>query len=335
MLMYSDSHNTTLKKKLRTSNIKLSMEIKPKKREELILLIQKKTAIFKYKLKTFYLAVSIFDMVVYKESIFQINPEAFELIALVSLLLAVKFDEDDANIPDLSDFGFVNYKSFYTVDEIRRCEVICLQILDYNLRIYTPFSYVYHLCLNGIIFSDECTFDEANNIILECSLPPKANMDKITSLEKLYKLCFDILEVVILSHNYMTFTPFKLACCIVGLARECYGFKMWTERMEKIYNVSLENDLKTCFEFVKSIFLSKPDIERINTTPVTKDEKKKILSAKETKVDIKMKIQESKNCSNRNVKHIQLNPTSKNTIDSLNYRGSFVKNVKNSKNKHN
>lgn len=255
--MHSDKYDWHHKKKLKIIHAKGSNDLKQKRREDLILLIQKKTAIFKYKLKTFYLAIAIFDTVLYKETIYQINPDSLELIALVSLLLAVKFDEDDANIPDLSDFGFINYKSFYTVDEIRRCEVLCLQILDYNLRIYTPFSYVYHLCLNGIIFSDECTFDEANNIVLESSLLPK-NADNISALEKLYKLCFDILEVIILGKNklkvdqkYMTYPPFQLACSIVSLARELYGFKPFTERMESIYNVRFENELKSCYDFAK------------------------------------------------------------------------------------
>jgi hypothetical protein len=201
MLMHSENFDWYEKQKTKAnSNKRLPTEIKPKKREEMILLIQKKTAIFKYKLKTFYLAVAIFDTILFKDSIYDINSDSFELIALVSLLLAVKFDEDDANIPDLSEFGFINYKSFYTVDEIRRCEVVCLQILEYNLQIYTPFSYVYYVCLNGIIFSDECTFDEANNVILECNLTPKAGSgDNISALEKMYKLCFDVLEKSILS----------------------------------------------------------------------------------------------------------------------------------------
>ena len=174
------------------------------KRQELILLIQRKTTMFNYKLKTFYLAVSILDQIMSIENTYNLE---YEIVALVSLLLAsnfmynlVKYDENDAIIPDLNDLGFINYKNFYTVDDIRRYEVICLHVINYNIIVNTPFFFIYNLCLNGIIFSDECIFDKNNQIILNCKLSAGLESPlKINCLDKLYKLCYDILEVVIFS----------------------------------------------------------------------------------------------------------------------------------------
>lgn len=184
---------------------KLSSEFRQKRRE-LIGLIQKKTAVFKYKLKTFYFAVSLLDRLILTEIFRSLEGEA---VALVCLLLAgklkiksVKFDEDDAIIPDLNDFGFINYKNFYTVDDLRQYEVTCLRLLDYNLKLNSPFNFLYFLCLNGIIFSDEVTLDQKGTYVLQCLLKENNlfTNNKLQGVDKLYRLCFDILEVIISSN---------------------------------------------------------------------------------------------------------------------------------------
>ena len=157
---------------------------------------------FKYKLKTFYLAVSILDQIMPNEN----TCLESEIVALVCLLLAsifvynlVKFDENDAIIPDLNDLGFVNYKNFYTVDDFKRYEVFCLLAIDYKINIYTPFNVLYSFCMNGIIFSDECGIDKHNSINLQCNLNEGSDSPLIINgIEKLYKLSFDILEIIIL-----------------------------------------------------------------------------------------------------------------------------------------
>ena len=57
------------------------------RRIELLTLIKKKTAILKYKLKTFYLAVSYLDTILLVHNYSNLD---LELVALVSLLLAGK-----------------------------------------------------------------------------------------------------------------------------------------------------------------------------------------------------------------------------------------------------
>jgi hypothetical protein len=178
-------------------------------------LIQRKTAMFKYKLKTFYLAVCLLDRILLTELFRTLEGEA---VALVCLLLAgkssvnkVKFDEDDAIIPDLNDFGYINYKHFFTVDDIRKYEVICLNILNYQLKINTPFNFLYSLCLNGIIFSDECCYDEKGNLILQCLIKDNVlSNNRLSGVDKLYRMCFDILEVVISSKPLYLLDRLKL-----------------------------------------------------------------------------------------------------------------------------
>lgn len=59
------------------------------KRCELIALIQRKTTMLKYKLKTFYLALYLLDHIIILENTTSLE---YEAVALVSLLLAGKYD---------------------------------------------------------------------------------------------------------------------------------------------------------------------------------------------------------------------------------------------------
>ena len=255
MVLEIDKKSNKIEKKNLTNNGYKQRRI------ELLTFIQKKTSNLKYKLKTFYLAVSYIDTILLTQNNFNVD---FELVALVCLLIAgkvnyyylVKFDEEDAIIPDFCDFGFINYKKFYTEEEIRRYEVMCLLLLDYNVKISTQYNFLYNLCLNGILFSDECAFDEVKNLKVIQPLPVKFN-EEMTNLEKLYKLSFDILEIVVfnkidsLDASYTNYSPFKIACAIIALVRDLYGFKNWNERLKNIYKIDFDTDLINSFKFIK------------------------------------------------------------------------------------
>lgn len=136
---------------------------------------------------------------------------------------------------------------------------MCLQILKHNIKLQTPFSYLYFLCLNGILFNEECLFDENNKIVMRSN--PLENLginNKLYGLDKLYRMCFDVLEIIILGKlliileiNYFKFPAFKLACSIVSIVRELFGYKPWNKRLEAIYKINFEKDLFKCYEFVK------------------------------------------------------------------------------------
>ena len=78
-----ESENTYNKDRVSMTNREYKI-----KRQELILLIQRKTTMFNYKLKTFYLAVSILDQIMSIENTYNLE---YEIVALVSLLLASNF----------------------------------------------------------------------------------------------------------------------------------------------------------------------------------------------------------------------------------------------------
>ena len=116
-------------------------------------------------------------------------------------IIIVKFCENNVIIPELKDLGYINDKIIYNVEEIVNYEVICLKIINYKINIYTPFEFLCNLCLNGIFFSHEFLNDENSQTTLNCSNPLELSLNKC-SLEKLYKLFFEILEVIILSKLY-------------------------------------------------------------------------------------------------------------------------------------
>lgn len=87
---------------------------------------------------TIHIAVAYTDYLLSKQEIF--SNQKYYLIALISLMLAAKYDELDKNIPPIQDYiRAANSKiDNLTVEEIKDCEVLCLKILDWNLKIVTP-----------------------------------------------------------------------------------------------------------------------------------------------------------------------------------------------------
>jgi hypothetical protein len=103
-------------------------------------------------------------------------------------------------------------------------------------------------------------FDDNNKIVMRSN--PLENLginNQLYGLDKLYRLCFDILEIVILGKtvyisieiNYIKYSAFKLACGIIGIVRELFGYKPWNKRLEVIYKINFDKDLFKCYEFLK------------------------------------------------------------------------------------
>ena len=85
---------------------------------------------------------------------------------------------------------------------MRKYELICLLLLDYNIKLHSPFSYLYCICLNGFLFNDECLFDENNKIVLRNDpLEKICTNNRLLGIDRLYRLCFDILEIVNLGNK--------------------------------------------------------------------------------------------------------------------------------------
>jgi hypothetical protein len=116
-----------------------------------------KNFIEKYKLsqKNFFFTVYLFDKLLTKK----INLD-IEKIALGCLILSIKFNDIDGNIPKIKNFCEILIKNKnLSINEIKKIEIFCLNKLDYNLNFPQPINFLDIYLLNGIIFNN----DEKNN----------------------------------------------------------------------------------------------------------------------------------------------------------------------------
>jgi hypothetical protein len=76
----------------------------------------------------------------------------FNLIALTCLIIAVKYDELDENIPSLFDFMSATRSTLFTKpNDIKNCEAKVLSALGWNLCIITPLNFLEILFTQGVV----------------------------------------------------------------------------------------------------------------------------------------------------------------------------------------
>jgi len=88
----------------------------------------------------------------------------FNLIALTCLIIAVKYDELDKNIPSLFDFINIARSTFFVKPkDIKDCEAKILSTLSWNLCIITPLNFLDILFTQGVLhITDTITEGEVN-----------------------------------------------------------------------------------------------------------------------------------------------------------------------------
>lgn len=103
---------------------------------------------------TVHIAVAYMDYVMSKHDS---SIESHYLIAITCLVLAAKYDELDKNIPPVQDYIKAAYSKLpcTNIESVKECEVMCLKILDWNLRIVTPLNFIEILLTQGVLFSED------------------------------------------------------------------------------------------------------------------------------------------------------------------------------------
>ena len=203
-----------------------------------------KNFIEKYKLsqKNFFFSVYLFDKLLTKK----INLD-MEKIALGSLILSIKFNDIDGNIPKIKNFCEILIKNKnLSINEIKKIEIFCLNKLDYNLSFPQPINFLDIFLLNGIIFNN----DEKNN-------------NKISST--IYLFPFTIYEkIILINADYFQFHPFYFVCAIVAYSRFFYGLEKWNEIFVSVFKINLK-DFEEVFFFINDLIKNDENKENINS----------------------------------------------------------------------
>lgn len=138
---------------------------------------------FKYRTQTYYLVIEYLDFI-YSNGF----ETKIELAVISALLLASKFDENDANIPDLNNYLNAFSGFFFTLDEIRKTEISVMKKLNHKLNQYTPYHFINYYLSEGFVFGDETIYSQT-----------EAKMQKINqlSLKQMNKLYDTVKEILI------------------------------------------------------------------------------------------------------------------------------------------
>ena len=75
----------------------------------------------------------------------------YDLLILTSFSLAIKVTVNQHKIPFISKLKYIYPEKYsqYNNEEIEKCEIICLKLLDYDINILTPFECLYFLFKNN------------------------------------------------------------------------------------------------------------------------------------------------------------------------------------------
>lgn len=217
MIKNSMKHSKTVKDYI---SLRTHMEINIDMRCVLIDWMIEVSAEFKMQTETTFLAANIIDRYLSKvES--NIPRSRFQLLGVTALLIASKLEELSA--PTISDLVYI-CDNTYTREEILEMESNMLNLLGFDLTIFTTRHYVQHL-LN--------TISE-----YECIDPPS----KLT----ISHLANYLIELGLLEYRLNLYRPSLVAASAICLARLTTGVTSWTSFLQQETFISLKDMEPIC-----------------------------------------------------------------------------------------
>ena len=186
-----------------------------KKRSSIIKNIKKICSYFSLSLKTYFLSVEYFDKICAKMSSF--NPDFLFQISLFCIILATKFNEQASKTIQVQTELRNNISRNYTADEI-----YVLNLLNYELNIYTSYDILLDILNMGFVFhGEELNYKKMNYLYY--------NLEKI-------------LYIFSEMNSYIEMSPKKLAICMIGFARELLDLNPFSDSIKKIFLINQNNE---------------------------------------------------------------------------------------------
>lgn len=168
-----------------------------------------------------------------------------------------------------------NINDYYNGKEIRQTEIICLQIIDYNLNFFNCFDYLDFFLFLGIVERNEFISDKNFEEILENynnndgdnrnneieNLEDIRNKDKkIEELffeenEKLENMNFQAYKILmnfIMDLKSLEFSEIHITCAVIKIIRELNNYeKKWINLYKEIFYLD-EESFEDCYNYLKS-----------------------------------------------------------------------------------
>ncbi|MCQ2816505.1 MAG: hypothetical protein MJ252_04475 [archaeon] len=208
--MLKIANKNTLTKQILLLSNKSLIESKQRERKEILRRIKEFMIKYNFSSRIYLFAINLFDFVYLKNSL-KIPPY---ILGLVSVLLSLKFLENEKNVPSLKKiFSFLLLnQQFSSIGEVEQAEVLVLKEINYDLTFPNIYTYIML-----IYYTTDITFPSEKNTIRNAEL---------------------LLEKGI---EYIFYDQFNLACALLSYLRITTGFEKWTKDLEIKLKVKSEN----------------------------------------------------------------------------------------------
>ena len=209
--------------------------------------LQKLSMKMKYSDSTFYRALYYLDNTM--RTIVDINSKQILYFTIAFFIISGKYNENDIFEPDLNDFIQFHEKYILQIDEMIKYEIICLQLIDYDLINYSSYDWLMVLLSNGFIFEDEIS-NKPSNII-----------------NNIYNYIKKCLALITAKSFFFQYNPFKIAFSLIQIGREKYIGEddgKYFKFIKDLYKVKF-SDYENCYKEIKNEILISNNKKSSNT----------------------------------------------------------------------
>ena len=206
-------------------------------RDKIIQFIEELAERLEYKESTFHLAVALVDSLY---SLYKVENRMVKLVSFMALHLAAKLEENSEKIPELTSVVRL-FDLEFTLGEIKHCETIFANILDYKLNLKTPYTFVEYFFSKGVLDGEDLKYIVVERI-----------EDKLQHFEDLVSY---FIRIALDSYSFYKYTSIAIATAAISCARKLIGFPVtWTQNLEQLTRVSssmIENCSRHLFDLVR------------------------------------------------------------------------------------
>ena len=207
-----------------------------KKRKSIISDLQKLSIKLKYSDSTFYRTLYYLDNIL--STVSDISTKKLTYLIIAFFLISGKFNEIDIFEPNLNDFLDFSDKFKISIDEICKYEMIALQLIEYDVIVYSTYDWLIVLLNNGFIFENEIKDIDA--------IP-------INNIYNYVKKCL----AMITSRSFFTkYHPLQIAFSLIHHGRDKYvseGNEKYLKFIQDVYDIKF-SDYENCYNEISKEF---------------------------------------------------------------------------------
>jgi hypothetical protein len=208
--------------------------------------LQKLSMKMKYSDSTFYRALYYLDNTM--RTIVDINSKQILYFTIAFFIISGKYNENDIFEPDLNDFIQFHEKYILQIDEMIKYEIICLQLIDYNLINYSSYDWLMVLLSNGFIFEEEIS-KKPSNII-----------------NNTYNYIKKCLALITAKSFFFQYNPFKIAFSLIQIGREEFIHEeegKYFNFIKDLYKIKF-SDYENCYKDIKTEIINSKNKHSMN-----------------------------------------------------------------------